>query len=175
MYVSGAENNAKSHVKKYLGYFLVLFILLIIVFKSFTSTFDTSKNETVTAQQDKNITAPVVTDPIHKQPEPKKQATINEDINDTKLMLFDIKCVDMLCNYNDVDFPKPLLNKIMKKTPPDFQWFFSNGTYIQYFVMLPDDTFDFLPEPKQKDKKDAKSTPNEKTTSHNPIAKLVSK
>ena len=174
MYVSGAENNSKSHVKKYLGYFVALFILLIIVFKSFTSTFDTSKNETVT-QQDKNISASVATDPIHKQHELKKQTIINEDVNDTKLMLFDIKCVDMLCNYNDVDFPKPLLNKIMKKTPPEFQWFFTNGSYIQYFVMLPNDTFDFLPEPKQKDKKDAKSTPNEKNTSHNPITKLVSK
>jgi len=38
--------------------------------------------------------------------------------------LFDIKCIDMLCSYKGIDFPRPLLNKLTAKLEPDFIWVF---------------------------------------------------
>lgn len=166
MYVSGAENNAPSHVKKYLKYFIVLFIVLVIAFKMFVSSFETqSKND---MPKDKNETSPVTVE--NDKPKPLNKKVLKED--DNKSMLFDIRCVDMLCTYQNVDFPKPLLNKIIKKTPPEFIWFYNNSTYIQYFVMLPKDTFDFL---KIGENYNEKSTKSNDFNAHNTIPKLVSK
>lgn len=166
MYVSGASNNTKSVVKRYFLYFSLLFILTLVLFLNFVGQFDTSKKEVVsdkniTSVADKNLTV------THSNPS-KNDTKVIFDTSDN--VLFDIRCVDMLCTYEKTDFPKPLLNKILNKTTPDFVWFFNNGTYIQYFVMLPADTFKFL---KIGEKENDKKSKNE--GNFNPIAKLSSK
>lgn len=164
MYVSGASNNAKSHVKKYLAYSLVLVIILFFLLKQFLSLFNTSVPDTNTTKTDTNQTtltpvAPVVA--IEHKPIVKDTAKVQRDT--THDSLFVIHCVDMICTYKDTDFPKPLFNKLTQKTAPEFIWFFQSANYTQYFVMLPADTFDFL-QIEEKKEKDATSkttkTPN---------------
>lgn len=171
LYVSGASNNAPSQVKKYLWIFGFLMVIAIIVFNMFTSQF---KSKTPPPTVEVNTTLPTApTDPIpsvqNKLKHQKELAVIDTDKNDTKQILFDISCVDMLCTLSGVDFPKPLLNKILLKTEPEFQWFFNNGSYTQYFVMLPSDTFEFLKiGEKQNEKKyGSKQTPQTLTTAKN--------
>ncbi|AOO64561.1 zonular occludens toxin domain-containing protein [Sulfurospirillum halorespirans] len=150
MYVSGASNNAPSQVKKYLMYFIILFVLLVIVFKVFLSQFDTEKTETINqekSEHNKSMSLQPennVTDQGKKQTSKDAKKFQKQDVNDTKDELFEIRCIDMLCTYKGIDFPKPLLNKLTLKLEPEFIWFFNDGSYIQYFVMLPSDTFDFL-------------------------------
>jgi len=150
MYVSGASNNAPSQVKKYLMYFIILFVLLVIVFKVFLSQFDTEKKETINQEKsDHNKSMSLqsennVTDQGKKQTLKDAKKSQKQDVNETKNELFEIRCIDMLCTYKGIDFPKPLLNKLTLKLEPEFIWFFNDGSYIQYFVMLPSDTFDFL-------------------------------
>jgi len=157
MYVSGASNTSKSQVKKYLSYFALLLVILIIAFYYFVAQFDTSKPDTNTTQSPKeqNTTVLPAYDTPHNKQKNKESKT--EDSDTIKDELFNIRCVDMLCNYNGIDFPKPLFNKVTKKLSPDFIWFFQNSTLTEYFVMLPKDTFDFLQKPQPKDKKDAKN------------------
>lgn len=169
MYVSGASNNAKSHVKKYLAYALVLIIILIFAFKQFLSLFDTSVSDTNTTKTDTNQTTLIPVAAIEHKPIVKDTAKVQRDT--THDLLFVIHCVDMICTYKDTDFPKPLFNKLTQKTAPEFIWFFQSANYTQYFVMLPADTFDFL-QIEEKKEKDATSkttkTPNAITaiTSH---------
>jgi hypothetical protein len=163
LYVSGASNTSKSQVKKYLAYFVILVILLLFLFSNFLEMFDTSPKDTNTTKEDKNTTLPASAPQGAydlKQYKPKKEDnTIKEDRDTSEDELFNIRCVDILCNYNGIDFPKPLFNKLTKKLSPDFIWFFQNSTLTEYFVMLPKDTFDFLQKPQTKDKKDANNQP----------------
>lgn len=182
MYVSGASNNSPSQVKKYLMYFVILFILLVIVFKVFVSQFETEKKETINQEMkdhNQSVTLPAdnnVTVQDKKQMPKEAKKLQKKDDNETKNELFEIRCIDMLCSYKGVDFPKPLLNKLTSKLEPEFIWFFNDGSYIQYFVMLPSDTFDFLQKiEKEKSQKGAyneKSTTKESKTSntHMPLA-----
>lgn len=164
MYVSGDKAKIKSVVKKYLAYALVLSALLVYMFSSFISQYNTTSNDTnqtsVTVQHENNVT-------VQDKKTPSK---LTQKLENNETMLFDIRCVDMLCTYEKTDFPKPLLNKILNKTTPDFVWFFNNGTYIQYFVMLPADTFKFLKIGEKENEKKSKKEGN-----NNPIAKLTSK
>jgi len=174
MYVSGASNNSPSQVKKYLMYFMVLFVLLIIVFKVFLSQFDTEKKETVKQEvqdQNQSFTPLLETNTTVKDKKTSILKSQKQDVNDTKNELFEVRCIDMLCTYKGTDFPKPLLNKLTAKLEPEFIWFFNDGSYIQYFVMLPSDTFDFLQkdekkEKTQKDYKNGNSTSKENKISN---------
>ena len=160
MYVSGAENNAPSVVRKYFAFALLFFLLLIFVFYYFMSTFQTEKKETVKVDQNQSVTdqsQKSLSENDKKLPEKEKLKKLEDD-KDIKDELFEIRCIDMLCTYKGTDFPKPLLNKLTAKLEPEFIWFFNDGSYIQYFVMLPSDTFDFL----QKDEKKEKSTKDNK-------------
>ncbi|MDD3462458.1 MAG: zonular occludens toxin domain-containing protein [Sulfurospirillaceae bacterium] len=153
MYVSGAENNAKSHVKKYLSYFFVLFVLLFVFFKYFISSFDVAKEDPKISNASATSPAPAL-EVLKDTSKPKPQTpTITKEKDDDKaLKLFDIRCVDLLCSYDNVSFPKPLFSKIIKDTPPEFIWFFNNATYLQYFALLPKDTFEFLKSEKKNEK-----------------------
>lgn len=170
MYKSGDDNFSQSFVKKYFFIAIFIFMLLIVGFIFFLSQFSTPK----TVSNDENITISKQENKVfenhHKQKNSIPQKVVKED--DNKTLLFDIRCVDMLCNYKDTDFPKPLLNKLINKTTPDFVWFFNNGSYIQYFVMLPKDTFDFL-EVKEKKEKGAKNVTKDKEALKNPVARAI--
>lgn len=148
MYVSGAANPTKSVVKRYLVWFLILCVIVVLLFINFLSMFNTNvpKTETNTTSTTKelNVTSlPTAPYDLNQFKEtPKHSQKVDRDT--TQDQLFEVRCFDMLCNYKGVDFPKPLFNKITTKLSPDFIWFFQNSSYIQYFVMLPSDTFDFL-------------------------------
>lgn len=167
MYVSGASNNAKSHVKKYLAYSLVLIVILIFAFRQFLSLFDTGVADTnTTKKEDTNqtvqATVPLAQSPIPQQNKSPISHAQKVERDSTHDSLFVIHCVDMICTYKDTDFPKPLFNKLTQKTAPEFIWFFQSANYTQYFVMLPADTFDFLQieEKKEKDATKTTKTPN---------------
>lgn len=176
MYVSGASNNAKSHVKKYLAYSLVLILILIFAFRQFLSLFDTGVADTNTTKKEDINQSVLTASPYTQTPLPQQnKAPISHaqkvERDSTHDSLFVIHCVDMICTYKDTDFPKPLFNKLTQKIAPEFIWFFQSANYTQYFVMLPSDTFDFL-QIEEKKEKDATSkttkTPNAITaiTSH---------
>lgn len=163
MYVSGAENNSPSVVRKYFLFAILFFVFLFSAFILFLGSFSTDTPISATTL-DSNVTDQrqiSVTQQDKKQTskdiiEAKKLS--NKDDKEIKNELFEIRCIDMLCTYKGTNFPKPLLNKLTAKLEPEFIWFFNDGSYIQYFVMLPSDTFDFL----QKDEKKEKSTKENK-------------
>ena len=160
MYVSGAENNSKSAVKKYLFIGAILFVIVILLFKNFLSAFDVQKDSNTTIADKNTFSAsipPAYDLAQHKQkPDTKMQIDKRDTSTDE---LFNIRCFDMLCNYKGTDFPKPLFNKLTKKLSPDFIWFFQNSSFTDYYVMLPSDTFDFLQIQEKKDKKDVVQNP----------------
>ena len=180
MYVSGASNNSKSIVVKYFLFALLLLGLLIFLISYFFGTFTPEpttpstvehidQNKTIQDQPQKTV----ISQDKKQTPKDIKEAKKlqKKDDNETKNELFEIRCIDMLCSYKGVDFPKPLLNKLTSKLEPEFIWFFNDGSYIQYFVMLPSDTFDFLQKiEKEKSQKGAyneKSTTKESKSSNN--------
>lgn len=167
LYVSGASNNAPSQVKKYLFYAVILIVILFFAFKQFLSLFDTGVEDTnITKKEDINqstfVASPYAQTPIPQQKHvPVPSQKVERDTSHDSL--FEIRCVDMICTYKDIDFPKPLFNKLTQKIAPEFIWFFQSANYTQYFVMLPADTFDFLQiGEKENDKKSTKESKNSK-------------
>ena len=178
MYVSGAENNSSSVVRKYFFFAILLFFFFIFAFYIFMNQFstDTSKKPVSSPDNNQSSAQSVTVQDKKSSPKDKNIPFKNDDEKkEVKNELFEIRCIDMLCTYKGVDFPKPLLNKLTLKLEPDFIWFFNDGSYIQYFVMLPSDTFDFLQKiEKDKLKKganDEKST--SKTSNHFPVATAI--
>lgn len=172
MYVSGASNTSKSVVVKYFLFALLLLVVLMFLLSYFFATFtpeqspkNTEQNQTVS----ESVSSPVKSDikpslKDKKEPENEKLKKLDDDGKEIKDELFEIRCIDMLCTYKGTDFPKPLLNKLTTNLKPEFIWFFNDGSYIQYFVMLPSDTFDFL-QKIEKNKTDKKEKQNGATTS----------
>lgn len=140
MYVSGAANNAPSQVKKYLMYALVLFILVMIIFIYFISSLQPEKKP----EKKTLSSAPSGVSQNYEKNNHNKTIsnTVSNDENIT--VLFDIKCIEALCRYNGVDFPRTLLTKITRDTKPDFVTSFKTSAYTQYYLMLPQNTFNFL-------------------------------
>lgn len=172
MYVSGASNTTRSQVKKYLSYFVFLFLILIIAFYYFIQQFNTSENIDTNITEEIQVALPISTNDLSLVDTKNIPHSIKHSDDLNKTMLFEIKCFDMLCTYENTDFPKPLLNKILSKQISTFTWFFQNGSYMHYFVMLPNDTFQFL---KIGEKTNEKNTKSKENTLNNPSAKLVSK
>jgi len=139
MYVSGAANNAPSQVKKYLAYAFFMFLITMAFFFYFLSSLEPEKKPVPKTSQSSlsNVSQ-----------NPKNGLSKNLDLqqfdDDNKIVLFDIKCIEALCRYNEVDFPRLLLTKITRDTKPDFVTSFKTSTYTQYYLMLPKKTFDFL-------------------------------
>lgn len=136
MYISGAHNNSPSQVKKYFAYAFFMSIITMIIFFYFLSSF-----------QPKREPAPKHLQSVSNLSENRHNTNKNilstpEDENIT--VLFDIKCIESLCRYNDVDFPRSLLTKVTRDTKPDYVTSFKTSTYTQFYVMLPKKTFDFL-------------------------------
>jgi zona occludens toxin len=160
LYVSGASNNAPSAVKKYLFIGGILIVVVILLFNNFLSMFDV-------APIDKNETKPLASAPVQTQIQSKpvqtkqlntqtqtKIITQNEsDLETLEKMLFEISCVDKLCSYKGVDFPKVFLTRILKDVPTKDYFVFQNEPFSLYFLVMPSTTFDFI---KIGDKKDAK-------------------
>lgn len=175
LYVSGASNNSKSQVKKYIIIFLILLVVVLFAFSQFLKLFDSGEDTNTTKKEDTNqtvqATVPLAQSPIPQQNKAPISHAQKVERDSTHDSLFVIHCVDMICTYKDTDFPKPLFNKLTQKIAPEFIWFFQSANYTQYFVMLPADTFDFL-QIEEKKEKDATSkttkTPNAITaiTSH---------
>lgn len=177
MYVSGAENNSPSVVRKYFFFSILFFLFLIIAFSFFLSSFSTGTPKPVISSENNQSSISSVTQQ-DKKPSSKDKANTKKDDEKKEIKdeLFDIKCIDMLCSYKGIDFPRPLLNKLTAKLEPDFIWFFNDGSYIQYFVMLPSDTFDFLQKiEKDKFKKGAndEKSKDAKSSNHFPVATAI--
>lgn len=191
MYVSGAANNSKSIVVRFFMFATLLFIILIFLLSYFFSTFSPEQKASekpLSVEQNETMSKEPLPPlkPDSKTPKaPKKEEIKEKKFDDNgkeiKDKLFEIRCFDMLCSYQGVDFPKPLLNKLMAKIEPEFMWFFNNGSYVQYFLMLPADTFDFLQKPETKSKKEKQndganlSKDSQKSSSHMPVAVPTSK
>ena len=164
MYVSGAKNDAPSQVKKYLMYALFLSIITAIFFYYFLSMFEPEKPKSSPTMQNNN----------HETTQPSKQQSSrvlpaskahlsSQDNDDNKTMLFDIKCISGLCRYRGVDFPRPLLTKVMRDAKPSFVSVVDNASYKQFYLMLPKNTFDFLQNEDEKNpNKDDKNGANSK-------------
>lgn len=133
MYVSGATNNSPSQVKKYLVYASVLLVITILLFFYFMHTLQPEKKPSQsTVSTSKNIV------------DTNKTNVKTDDSNTTKDELFKVICIAMRCNYNGIDFPKPLLNRLAFQYPNNFLWSFKNGSMLEFYLMLPSDAFDFL-------------------------------
>lgn len=140
MYVSGAANNAPSQVKKYLAYAFFMFLITMAFFFYFMSTLQPEKKSTPKLSQSFE---PTSNTQYNRNSHTTKKDVIQE-VDDNQTVLFDIKCVEALCRYNDVDFPRILLTKVVRDTKPDFVTSFKTSAYTQFYLMLPKKTFDFL-------------------------------
>lgn len=141
MYVSGATNNAPSQVKKYFMYALVLFIITIIIFFYFLSSLQPDKKTAPRMNQSTEL----IYDSKNNSTAHNRKKDVQSNSDDENItVLFDIKCIEALCRYDGVDFPRLLLTKITRDTKPDFVTSFKTATYTQYYLMLPQKTFNFL-------------------------------
>ena len=140
MYVSGAVNNAPSQVKKYLVYAFFMFLITMAFFFYFLSSLQPEKKSVPKASPSE----PMHTSQNFQSSHTTKRDIQNLDVDENLTVLFDIKCIEALCRYDGVDFPRTLLTKITRDTKPDFVTSFKTSTYTQYYVMLPQKTFNFL-------------------------------
>jgi len=140
MYVSGAANNAPSQVKKYLVYAVFMSLIAMVIFFYFLSLIEPEKKPTLKPSQSLE-TSPNAQ--YNRNSHTTKKDTM-QDVDENLTVLFDIKCIQSLCRYNEVDFPRLLLTKITRDTKPDFVTSFKTATYTQYYLMLPQKTFNFL-------------------------------
>jgi len=142
MYVSGAENNSKSVVKKFLMISLILFFVLALAVIMFINSFDSEVSE------DNNITK--VSNATRTVSIPKNFKDIKSDkeiIQDDKKnvpTLFEINCYSQICTYKKTDFPKILLTNIIKDNNDSFAYKIDNPSFTKYFVLVKKDTFNFL-------------------------------
>lgn len=142
MYVSGASNNAPSQVKKYFTYALVLLIFTMIIFFYFLSSLQPEKKSVPKSSQTSELSDTSKNNStVHNR---KKDVQLNSLDDENLTVLFDVKCIEALCRYDGVDFPRALLTKITRDTKPDFVTSFKTATYTQYYLMLPQKTFNFL-------------------------------
>ncbi len=162
MYVSGAENNSKSVVQKflYIGIFMLFFlgIAVIMFINSFNSEVPTDNNITKVSTTVSNV-------PVKKTSKNKKANTeiLEEDKN--KKELFEINCYKQICTYKKVDFPKLLLTNIIKDNNDSFAYKIDNPSFIKYFVLVKKDTFNFLQIGGKENGKNKKNTKKGSNTS----------
>lgn len=137
MYVSGAKNNSKSVVKKFLYIGLFLFMILSIAVVIFVSSFNDSGVDKV------NIRKPV----FEKNEKNMKDNILKKDLLTSKkyeTLLFEINCFKQICTYEKVDFPKLLLIKIIKEDKKCLFYKVENISFTKFFVLIQKDTFNFL-------------------------------
>jgi len=140
MYVSGAANNAPSQVKKYLVYAVFMSLIAMVIFFYFLSLIEPEKKQAPKPSQSLEMSPNAQYN--RNSHTTKKDAM--QDVDENQTVLFDIKCIEALCRYDGVDFPRLLLTKITRDTKPDFVTSFKTATYTQYYLMLPQKTFNFL-------------------------------
>lgn len=140
MYVSGATNNAPSQVKKYLAYAFFMFLIAMVIFFYFLNLIEPEKKYIPKTSQPSELN----TNQKNAQTSHKSKNISQSSDDENLTVLFDIKCIEALCRYNEVDFPRLLLTKITRDTKPDFVTSFKTATYTQYYLMLPQKTFNFL-------------------------------
>jgi hypothetical protein len=163
LYVSGAENNSKSVVKKYLFIGGILFVVVILLFNNFVSMFNADpidKNETkpLASASVQTQTKPIQTKELNIQTQTKITTQNEVDLLELEKMLFEISCVDKLCTYKGVDFPKVFLTRILKDITPRDYYVFQNEPFSLYFLIVPNTTFDFIKIGDKKDAKDKETT-----------------
>lgn len=141
MYVSGAENNSKSVVKKFLviGIFLT-FILFIGVYKfisGFNQEIEVDHNNTKVSNELQTISG--VKDSQNIKDDKK---ILSKD--EKEKQLFEINCYKQICSYKNIDFPKILLIQIVNDNKDSFAYKVENSSFTKYFVLIQKDTFNFL-------------------------------
>jgi zona occludens toxin len=142
MYVSGAENNAKSIVKKflYIGSFLSMFLFVgVYIFISSFKEDVPIDNNTTRLINDERFISPNKRFKILKN---DKKTVSKDDKN--KKELFEINCIKHICTYKKVDFPRLLLIKIINDNNDSFAYKVDNNSFTKYFVLIQKDTFNFL-------------------------------
>jgi len=173
MYVSGASNSAPSQVKKYLSVFVILLIILIIMFQFFISQFETEKETQIIEENSTLSSSSQMSQTVKKETKQKQSEENEEEEKEIKNMLFEIRCINMQCSYNGVEFPKPILNILARDYDPPFLWSVADGSYVQFFMILPSNALDFLPKKETKTKKGTENANGAKTTDkNNPLINL---
>lgn len=140
MYQSGAKNNAKSVVKKYL-YIAIIPLFLLIPFSVFFMSLFTDHKK---IDNEKNILNSATNKPIiAKEITPLEK--YENDLRSTN-KLYDIKCFKKICNYKGFEFPKALLLELIVKENFTFIWNDSSFKQDRFFILVQSDnkSFDFL-------------------------------
>ena len=152
MYVSGAENNSKSVVKKFLAIGLFFSVFLIVGIYFFISSF---KNK---VEKENNETINEATIQV-KQIEKKVQSSISKEVTkdesyskNSEKMLYEINCIGQICTYKRVNFPKKLLLDIIKENSK-YAYKVDNKSFTKYFVLTNKNAFNFLNIGGQEDEK----------------------
>jgi len=146
MYVSGAENNSKSVVKKflYIGGFMSIF--LIIGIYMFISSFkeNVSSDNNITNVQNESINSNnsgIIS--ANNRGTEQKTKEVKKEVKKEK-KLFEINCFNKICSYEKKDFPKILLMKIINDNKDSFAYKVENPSFTKYFVLIQKETFNFL-------------------------------
>jgi len=159
MYVSGAENKAKSVIHKYLFFGLFLFIILFLFSYYFFSSFNTNSDKSF------DINNSVVSSHnIVNNIESNQTVNNQSSTNTNKKKLFKILCMNDICTYKNCDFPYLLLKNIIDDHKKAFAYKVNNFKSVLYYVLLPKSTFDFL----------SCEVKNDKNTTKNHSSKLPS-
>lgn len=149
MYVSGAQNNAKSVVQKYIFFAVFIAMLLVPMVFWFLSSFETKTpvDENVTLQQ------------YNQSPQTLHVKSTPEIPKADKFFYYEIDCLGDYCYYDNIQFPLVLFNRILNENEKEFFYFISNFSHKTYFLMFEKDVFKFLQEVKKDEKVNA-SNPN---------------
>lgn len=161
MYVSGAENNSKSVVQKflYIGIFLSLFLIIGVFI--FISSF---KND-VPLDNNSSVPVKLSNSPVKINSKKTKFNDVTDLDKKNEPKLFEINCYKQICTYKKTDFPKLLLSKIIRDNNDSFAYKIDNPSFTKYFVLVKKDTFNFLQIGGNEDDKNKKNTKKGSNTS----------
>ena len=143
MYVSGAENNSKSVVKKFLVIGLVLLSFLFVGLYFFIGSFkdDVPQDNNITKE---NNVPTVIHNKENFESVPNNKEISTEEKKKIEKKLFEINCFKDICRYKKADFPKLLLSQIINNDKDSFAYKVANPSFTKYFVLVKEDTFNFL-------------------------------
>ncbi len=149
MYVSGAENDSKSVVQKFIFISLFLLFFLGIAVVIFISSFNDSVPDKVIEKSTSKIIIKNSKDNIVK-----KELLVSKKY---ETLLFEINCYKQICTYEKVDFPKLLLIKIIREDKKCLFYQIEDMSFTKFFVLIEKDTFNFLQIGDKENDKDKKN------------------